>query len=63
MYLYLQLIPFLDMTIHQDYLVHRLRELSAGGAISAYRWNGGSSNFNGKPWKDEYPTDTAVSNC
>ncbi|XP_037775274.1 transmembrane protein 209-like [Penaeus monodon] len=54
------LIPFLDMTIHQDYLVHRLRELSAGGAISAYRWNGGSSNFNGKPWKDEYPTDTAI---
>ncbi|KAK8728682.1 hypothetical protein OTU49_009089, partial [Cherax quadricarinatus] len=53
-------VPFLDVTIHQDYLVHRLRELSAGGAISAYRWNGGSSTFNGKPWKEEYPTDTAI---
>ncbi|XP_071535389.1 transmembrane protein 209 [Panulirus ornatus] len=52
--------PFLDVTVHQDYLVHRLRELSAGGAISAYRWNGGSSTFNGKPWKEEYPTDTAI---
>ncbi|KAG7167875.1 Transmembrane protein 209-like [Homarus americanus] len=53
-------VPFLDVTIHQDYLVHRLRELSAGGAISAYRWNGGSSTFNSKPWKEEYPTDTAI---
>lgn len=54
------IVPFLDVTVHQDYLVHRLRELSVGGAISAYRWNGGSSTFNGKPWKDEYPTDTAI---
>ncbi|XP_045594860.2 transmembrane protein 209 [Procambarus clarkii] len=53
-------VPFLDVTIHQDYLVHRLRELSAGGAISAYRWNRGSSTFNGKQWKEEYPTDTAI---
>lgn len=48
------------MTVHQDYLVHRLKELSAGGAISAFRWNGGSATFNSKPWKDEYPTDTVV---
>lgn len=54
------IVPFLDVTVHQDYLVHRLRELSVGGAISAYKWNGGSASFNGKPWKEEYPTDTAI---
>ena len=46
--------------MHQDYLLHRLRELAAGGAISAYRWNAGSTTFNSRPWKEEYPTDTAV---
>lgn len=55
-----EVFPFLDLTIHQDYLIHRLKELSKGGAISAYRWNSGSSSFNGKPWKEEYPTDTAI---
>ncbi|CAL4128429.1 unnamed protein product, partial [Meganyctiphanes norvegica] len=55
-----EVFPFLDLTIHQDYLIHRLRELSSGGAISAYRWNGGSGSFNGKPWKEEFPTDTAI---
>ena len=46
--------------MHQDYLVHRLKQLSEGGAISAFKWNSGSS-FNGKQWWDEYPTDTYVS--
>lgn len=55
-----QVVPFLEVTVHQDYLLHRLRELAAGGAISAYRWNAGSTTFNGRPWKEEYPTDTAV---
>ncbi|KAL7646394.1 UNVERIFIED_CONTAM: hypothetical protein RMT77_003307 [Armadillidium vulgare] len=53
------LIPFLDLTLHQDYLVSRLRELSKGGAISAFQWNAGGS-FNGNPWRDEYPTDTMI---
>lgn len=48
------------MTLHQDYLVQRLKELSKGGAISAYKWNSGSS-FKGLPWREEYPTDTFVS--
>ncbi|XP_063849671.1 transmembrane protein 209-like [Scylla paramamosain] len=53
-------VPFLEVTVHQDYLLHRLRELATGGAISAYRWNGGSTTFNSRPWKEEYPTDTAI---
>ncbi|XP_076032827.1 transmembrane protein 209-like isoform X2 [Oratosquilla oratoria] len=53
------LIPFLDMTLHQDYLVQRLKELSSGGAMSCFQWNGGGS-FGGKPWKEDYPTDTAI---
>ncbi|XP_045138023.1 transmembrane protein 209-like [Portunus trituberculatus] len=53
-------VPFLEVTVHQDYLLHRLRELASGGAISAYRWNSGSTTFNSRPWKEEYPTDTAI---
>ena len=33
------LVPFLEATAaSQDYLVHRLRELARGGAMSGYRW-------------------------
>ena len=32
----------------QDYLIHRIKELSRGGAISDYKWNGGSNNFKGQ---------------
>ncbi|KAK4293237.1 hypothetical protein Pmani_034049 [Petrolisthes manimaculis] len=53
-------VGFLDLTAHQDYLVHRLRELAVGGAMSAFRWDSGSHTFSGGPWKEDYPTDSAI---
>lgn len=54
------LLPYLDLTANQEYLVQRIRELSKGGCMSEFRWNGGSSNYRGKPWGDYLPTDSAV---
>ena len=35
------LLSFLSITTHQEYLVQRLKELSQGGALSQFKWNGG----------------------
>jgi hypothetical protein len=51
------------VTTHQEYLVKRLRELASGGAMSDYRWNGGSrTTLGGKgvEWTDNMPTDADI---
>lgn len=53
-------IPFLELTTNQEYLVKRIKELSNGGCMSEFKWNGGSS-YNGKEWDISLPTDSAVS--
>ena len=53
------LISFLSITIHQDYLVQRLKELSDGGAMSQFNWNGGG-RFQGNEWSDKLPTDSEL---
>lgn len=53
------LIPFLEVTPNQEYLVKRIRELAKAGCMSEFKWNGGSS-FNGKEWDDSLPTDCAI---
>lgn len=53
------IIPFLELTPNQEYLVKRIRELAKGGCMSEFRWNSGSS-FNGKDWDNSLPTDSAV---
>ncbi|KAJ8972246.1 hypothetical protein NQ317_011071 [Molorchus minor] len=53
------LIPFLEVTTNQEYLEKRIRELTRGGCMSEFRWNGGSS-YNGKEWDDSLPTDCAI---
>ena len=35
------LIPFLEISVQQDYIVNRIKELSTGGAMSEFKWNGG----------------------
>ena len=52
-----KLVPFLELTTHQEYLVNRVRELSRGGAMSAFRWDGG-----GVGWRGDrgLPTDSEV---
>ncbi|KAK9745680.1 Cytochrome B561, N terminal [Popillia japonica] len=53
------IIPFLELTPNQEYLVKRIRELAKGGCMSEFRWNSGSS-FNGKDWDNSLPTDSAI---
>ncbi|UYV80432.1 PHYH [Cordylochernes scorpioides] len=53
------LLPYLEISTNQEYLVERLKQLAAGGSMSEYRWNSGGK-FRGKPWGDELPTDAAI---
>ncbi len=47
-----KLLPFLELTPHQDYLVDRVRQLARGGAMSEYRWSGGGRH-RGAEWAHE----------
>ncbi|XP_069681862.1 transmembrane protein 209 isoform X2 [Periplaneta americana] len=55
----MSLVPFLDLTSNQEYLVTRIKELAKGGCMSEYRWNGGGSMHN-KDWEEHLPTDAAI---
>ncbi|KAF0311992.1 Transmembrane protein 209 [Amphibalanus amphitrite] len=50
---------FLSVSTHQEYLVYRIRELSRGGCMQEFRWNGGGT-FRGKDWDEHLPTDSAI---
>ena len=45
------LIPFLELSVQQDYIVNRIKELSEGGAMSEFKWNGGGKFKGGPPGK------------
>jgi len=49
------LLPYLEVSSDQTYLVHRLRELSSTGAMSRFRWSGG-----GEEWSDRLPSDSEL---
>lgn len=51
----LTIIPFLEITTNQVYLVKRIKELAKGGCISEFKWNGGN-----KEWEDSLPTDAEI---
>jgi hypothetical protein len=53
------LLVFLNISIHQEYLVQRLRELADGGAMSEYKWLSGG-RFKGNNWSDKLPTDAEL---
>ncbi|XP_049832972.1 transmembrane protein 209 isoform X2 [Schistocerca gregaria] len=53
------IVPFLEVTTNQEYLLARIKELAKGGAMSEFRWNSGGS-FHGKDWEEHLPTDSAV---
>ena len=53
------LMPFLEISNQQDYLVNRLSELSTGGAMSSYKWNSGG-RYKGSEWSDKLPTDAEI---
>lgn len=49
------LLPYLEVSTDQTYLLDRLRALSATGAMSGYRWKAG-----GKDWTDRLPSDSEI---
>ncbi|ELT90600.1 hypothetical protein CAPTEDRAFT_228955 [Capitella teleta] len=53
------LIPFLEASTNQEYLVHRVKELARGGCMSSFKWNGGGS-FKGKDWEEHLPSDAYI---
>lgn len=53
-----KIIPFLEMTTNQEYLVQRIRELAKGSGINDYRWN--SPNSYDLNWDEHITTDAAV---
>lgn len=53
------LVPFLELSNGQEYLVKRIKTLAKGGSMSEFKWNGGGSH-NGKEWDSSLPTDTAI---
>lgn len=54
------LIPFLEVTPNQEYLIKRIKELAKGGCMSEFKWNSGGS-YNGKEWDDSLVNDSEVS--
>ncbi|XP_059614998.1 transmembrane protein 209 [Phlebotomus argentipes] len=51
--------PFLEVSPNQEYLVHRIRDLSRGTCIADYRWNAGAV-LNTHKWDEHLPTDSAI---
>ncbi|KAK9293787.1 hypothetical protein QLX08_011349 [Tetragonisca angustula] len=53
------LVPFLELSNNQEYLIKRIKILAKGGSMSEFKWNGGGSH-NGKEWDSSLPTDSAI---
>ncbi|KAM4678305.1 transmembrane protein 209 isoform 2-T2 [Discoglossus pictus] len=53
------IVQYLDVTPNQEYLFERIKELSHGGCMSSFRWNGGGE-FKGRKWDTDLPTDSAI---
>jgi len=52
------LLPYLEFSTNQGYLVERMRELGQRDAcMTDFRWNSGSQ-YKSKPWDDRLPTDS-----
>lgn len=53
------LLPFINLSNNQQYLVPRIIELNDGACMSSFRWNSGGS-FKGKKWEENLPTDSSI---
>lgn len=51
------MIPFLELTPNQEYLVNRIKELSKGSCLAQFRHNLTNASV---PWDEHLPTDAAV---
>lgn len=55
------MVPYLDFSSNQEYLVKRIKDLGSDGCMSEYWWcSGGSGNQYGKTWGEHLPTDAAL---
>lgn len=52
------IVPYLDISSNQEYLVNRIRDLGKDGCMSEFSWQGGGSY--GKAWGEHLPTDSAI---
>ncbi|XP_038067904.1 transmembrane protein 209-like [Patiria miniata] len=52
-------LPYLDVSANQEYVVQRIRELASGGCMSDFRWNKGC-DFKGRKWDEDLPSDCAM---
>lgn len=53
-----KLIPFLELTTNQEYLVQRIRELAKGSCLKNYKFN--SVSFNQPEQADHIPSDAGI---
>uniref|UniRef100_D3TPF5 Uncharacterized conserved membrane protein n=1 Tax=Glossina morsitans morsitans TaxID=37546 RepID=D3TPF5_GLOMM len=53
------IVPFLEMSSNQEYLVQRIKDLAKGSCITDYRWDSGSE-YHGLKWDEHLPTDAAI---
>lgn len=53
------LIPFLELSPNQEYLVNRIKELGKGSCLAEFR-HGATTDASGGPWDEHLPTDAAV---
>ncbi|XP_048739660.2 transmembrane protein 209-like isoform X2 [Ostrea edulis] len=51
-------VPYLDFSSNQEYLVKRIRDLGKDGCMSEFCWNSGGDY--GKDWGEHLPTDAAL---
>ncbi|XP_022081205.1 transmembrane protein 209-like isoform X1 [Acanthaster planci] len=52
-------LPYLDVSANQEYVVQRIRELASGGCISDFRWDRGG-DFKGRKWDEDLPSDCVM---
>ncbi|XP_068760349.1 transmembrane protein 209-like [Montipora capricornis] len=53
------IIPYLEASNNQEYLVQRLSELAQGGCMGLYRWNSGG-HYRGKVWEQDLSADSQL---
>jgi len=57
------LIPFLEVSPDQEYIINRIKELSSTGALSLYRWDAGgrrSTLQQAGAWTEKLPSDSEL---
>lgn len=54
-----QLIPYLDVSPNQEYVVQRIQDLGQGGYINEFRWDKGG-DYKGRKWEKDLPSDCSL---